>query len=1169
MLWNNKVSHLLGNNYNLAKRILLNQLKKFKDNPEKLEMIDQVFKDQRQLGIIERVQSPETIPEAFPGYSYLAHMPIFRPEKVSSPCRVVFLSNLNGKGASTISHNQAMLSGPSLNRKLSTALISLRFNQYLLCFDLKKAFLQIELEELDQYRLLFLWFKNIEKGDFSLVTYRNVRLSFGLRCSPTLLMLAMYKILIVDASNDPPNLKLLKQSIYHLMYMDNGAISSNSIEQLRNDCKSLESIFSPYQFALQQYMTNDLKLQTELDKNSNDETTTDVVKLLGIRWDRRRDVLFTNAMVLNNEAKTKRQILRSIAENFDPYGYNLPVMNRARLFLHSLQINNNITWDSILDDKLLHEWKLIAHQLNNSKQLEVPRFVGESNHSYRLVAFTDSSKELYGTTLYLHNLNTNQINFLLAKNRVVTKQLSSKSIPTLELHAIALGSEVLIDTYNELIGDESILPIKIVDLHLYTDSYVALNWLNLYNQLDKMKNLSIFTKNRLAKIAKLCEQKSITFKFVAGSQNPADYVTRTVSAKRLKRTDFLIGPDFLKKSIGQSSERQDLLEVLIPDPNIKQKRITTLLALLAECKENQTNTQGEFYQYLLNRYSTYRRLFNCCSGLFKFINFLKIKIKAKNPEKFQSLKCCSDSEIVNKVNVYLIKNDQKLQFPELVKYFKTSKVAKCEIPPLVTQLNLYMDQNNVIRVNSKFNKPSIYDPEYYCPSLLSRKSRLSELAVYETHDKLSHANRYTVLTDLRKKFWIPKCYSLVKDITKNCIICKKKHARPVRINQNAYRVFRVQPPSKPFQYIFLDHMGPYTITFGKNKNHKKVWVLVICCLWSRAVNLEVCYDFSADSFLKAFQMHIFTHGLCELCLSDLGSSIVAGTNKMSTFIFNDSEVHHFFKFNNIQTPKFEQYYKGRHELGSLVEICVKMSRNLVDGSVRNLVLDHCNFIFIVKQTVNLINRRPIAFKESLRDDDIQQLPLIITPEQLIYGRTLTAANIIPELHHEEEPNYEPSGEEYSTAYLKLQKARRRLINIYNDEFLQQLVQQATNRTNRYKPQKHHKLQEGDIVWLKEPMLKPNRYPLAIVIQVFQNELDEVTHVKVFKGDSGETLKRHVCSIIPMLTNTSKPRTNSEDPVIADTPNANNDSEVRSNKTQRKAAIEANIKNKQLLDKGLV
>ena len=1065
LLWNNKVLHQLSNNYELAKRILLSQLKIYKSCPNKLKMIDSVIKEQKNLGIIEHIHSPEAIPVAFPGYSYLAHMPIFRLEKISSPCRVVFLSNLNEEGANSISHNQAMMSGPSLNRKLLTALLLLRFNSHLLCFDIKKAFLQIELEEIDQYRLLFLWFKNIDKGDFSLVTFKNVRLSFGLRCSPTLLLLALYKILILDAHSDKPEIQILKKRIYHLMYMDNGAISANSSKDLQAACKHLEPIFAPYQFSLQQYATNDIKLQDDLDQKMDERATPSIIKLLGIKWDRSKDLLCTPAMTLSPEAKTKRQILRSIAENFDPNGFNMPVMNRARLFLHKLQVNRAINWDTILDEQLLHEWKLIAKQVNASKPLEIPRYVGSEKHNYRLIAFTDSSKQLYGVTIYLHNLDTNQVSFLLAKNRVITKQLANKSIPTLEFHAAALGAEILIDTYRELVGRECVMPIKIQDLHLYTDSYVALNWLNSYVQLDKMKNLSVFTKNRLAKIIKLCEEKPITFKFVVGAQNPADCITREISAKKLKKSNFLKGPKFLTQSTSQNLDRQDLIEVLIPDPAACENRKLQEISMQATCNQSQQNAESQFHQFVINRYSTFRRVFNCYMGMFKFINILKTKLKQKFPDKIFSFQCKDPESLDKWVMTYIINKDQQIQFPEVFDYFRNPTTPKCKIPPLVSQYNLCLDSSHIIKVNSKFVSLKYTNFKEACPVLLSRNSRLSELIVADIHEKLSHASRYTVLTEVRKKYWIPRCYSLVKTITENCFMCKRQFNRAIITNQNSYRDFRADPPSNPFQYIYIDHMGPYKVTLGKNTK-MKVWVLVICCLWSRAINLEICYSLNMDSFLKALQSHILTHGLFELCLSDMGSQIVSGANKIKSFILNDSEVHHFFKHNNIKTPEFDQYFKGKHELGSLVEICVKLSKRLIFGSIRNLVFDVPSFNFIIKQTINLINRRPIAFRESLRDNNIYHLPEVITPEQLIYGRTLTSMNIIPELQDIDSVDLVNLDKDIPSAFDKLVSARQRLIKLYNGEFLQNLITQATNQTNRYMPRKHHKLKEGDVVLLK-------------------------------------------------------------------------------------------------------
>ena len=104
------------------------------------------------------------------------------------------------------------------------------------------------------------------------------------------------------------------------------------------------------------------------------------------------------------------------------------------------------------------------------------------------------------------------------------------------------------------------------------------------------------------------------------------------------------------------------------------------------------------------------------------------------------------------------------------------------------------------------------------------------------------------------------------------------------------------------------------------------------------------------------------------------------------------------------------------------------------------------------------------------------------------------------------------------------------------------------------------------------MLKPQRYPLAIILRAIENELQEVTQVVVFKGDTGETLKRHVESIIPLLT--SKTADSNED---LDVSKENNIAPLNENnsvlvpvpiKVKRKAAIQGMLKTKQFADQGL-
>ena len=76
ILWNDKSSHMLAKNFKLAKNILLNNLKKFKNNYEKCLMIDEVFKYQEDEGIVERVDDVNQFLLDKPHCSFLAHMPI-------------------------------------------------------------------------------------------------------------------------------------------------------------------------------------------------------------------------------------------------------------------------------------------------------------------------------------------------------------------------------------------------------------------------------------------------------------------------------------------------------------------------------------------------------------------------------------------------------------------------------------------------------------------------------------------------------------------------------------------------------------------------------------------------------------------------------------------------------------------------------------------------------------------------------------------------------------------------------------------------------------------------------------------------------------------------------------------------------------------------------------
>ncbi|XP_068231971.1 uncharacterized protein [Palaemon carinicauda] len=890
LLWNEKSCHLLGRNFNLAKAVLRSNTRKLQRNKANLELMNENFKEQAKLGIIERVPNLERYMDEHPECSFLAHMGVFRLDRETTKCRVVFLFNVcepSRSSVMTVNHNQAMYAGPSLNQKITSAMLHLRFGSKLLIFDIKKAFNQIALSELDQQKLLFLWYKNIKKGGFSIVAYKNVRLPFGLRCSPTILMLALFKILVLDSKNDNPRLRNTKWIMYQLFYMDNGGYTCESSETLNWIYEILQGIFGPYKFELQQMFSNDSTLQDKIDEEN---MQSDV----------------------------------------------------------------------------------------GCKKSEMERCVGERTDEYKLEAYVDASKRVYGVIVYLCNIRSGERSFLLAKNRLIGSKLHGKSIPSLELQAICLGTEVLLDTYNELSGTLCLVPIKIVDLGLFSDSFVALSWLKSYShRFDKMQKRSVFVMNKLNHIIKLCEGRSVGFSFVSGMDNPADKITRCLSFKSLMKSNYHKGPNI--RDLDQAS-RSDILGFKVP----MVENLETIEAHSASTSIKESQTVKLEHLISLDRYSNMNKLISIHAKVLECWDRWKGFINKSHGFDKKDLR--------SKALTQIISRDQQINFPDVIDYLSSNSKTKMAMPNLILQLNLYPDTHNLIRVNCKFNeKRSVTNQTY--PILLSRESTLTKLIILDEHLLLKNAGCYALLTELRRKFWIPKFFSTVKRILKECVVCRRYNQRPVKLNQSAYREFRLSPSDKPFGNVYIYYCGPFFVRQGKDK--VKVWIIVISCMFTRAVNLKICMDMTVEEFLRALSLHSFEYGVPQFIVSDLGTQIVAGANIIQDFL-KDAETVQYLTDNNVEKVHFQQYYKGCSQLGGLVESVVKMTKHMIRKSIRNNVIEFSDFEYLVCHAVHLINRRPIAFKEALRDCS-NSVPTPITPEELIHGYSLVSLNIVPAL----------------------------------------------------------------------------------------------------------------------------------------------------------------------------
>ena len=349
---------------------------------------------------------------------------------------------------------------------------------------------------------------------------------------------------------------------------------------------------------------------------------------------------------------------------------------------------------------------------------------------------------------------------------------------------------------------------------------------------------------------------------------------------------------------------------------------------------------------------------------------------------------------------------------------------------------------------------------------------------------------------------------------KNCINSKRIHGRPIKLNQNSYRSFRSNPPKVCFRSVFIDHIGPFTVNLNGEK--MKTWILIVSCLYSRAINLKICRDLSGKEFMNALQLHCHEFGMFAECMSDLGSSIVSGANTIKAFL-SDHETQSFLGANGVKEVSFHQYAKGNSSLGSLVESSVKQVKFLIQKSIKTNVLDYFDFQFLVSKAVNMINKRPVAFKEQLGSLSPTELPTCITPEMMLYGRECPTVNLIPQLQPLTDEYTPDTDKSLADEYEKLRRVKERLVEVYHEDFMVNLISQAVDKPERYQPVPHQPLAVGDVVLLADKHLKQYLYPMGRVLSVETNSLGEATSARILKGDTGEIVRRHVTSLILLLS----------------------------------------------------
>ena len=92
---------------------------------------------------------------------------------------------------------------------------------------------------------------------------------------------------------------------------------------------------------------------------------------------------------------------------------------------------------------------------------------------------------------------------------------------------------------------------------------------------------------------------------------------------------------------------------------------------------------------------------------------------------------------------------------------------------LKNSLRLQKDSNDIYRSSSRISNAKSLSYDAKNPIILCRNHRLTEMIVWDAHNRIKHLGERQTLAEIRSCYWIPRGKSFVKKVLHRCITCRR------------------------------------------------------------------------------------------------------------------------------------------------------------------------------------------------------------------------------------------------------------------------------------------------------------------------------------------------------------------------------------------------------------
>ncbi|XP_055948251.1 uncharacterized protein LOC129981438 [Argiope bruennichi] len=589
----------LKDNFHLAKRQFDRLQRELESDGFIRNQFEEIIKFQKENNIVEDCAEGDS------GY-FMPYRSVVRKDKSTTHVRLVFNCSSSKRG--DLSLNDYLEQGPNLNPSLLDVLLKFRIFEVVFCGDIEKAFLMIGVAEQDRRYLRFLWHTNDKDREY--VVLQMSRVLFGSRCSPFLLRDTIGYHVRKYLERYPDCVDMLDNALY----ADDLCYGAETVQKVFSLSSGAVTILKDAGFNLRKLCTNSKELQTLWTQNGLSDGVgseqDSKLKVLGLVWDLKEDCLGVEVVPLLNSLEpvrnTKRSVLSVVARVFDPLGFISPLVVRVKKLVLEI-FERGIDWDSELPEDLRNKWERWCCEVGCLSDVRIDRCCfsnwDRDAGGMEMHIFCDASQIAYGAVAYFWwETSSGEVGayFVMAKSRLAP--LKKLSLPRLELMEALVGARLC--KHLSVVFKNWVKRVV-----MWTDSEIGLHWIK--SSASEWKQ---FVANRVVEIQN-CVVPDRWF-HCPGVENPADRLTRGVSAGSLKNDMWWSGPRWLKSP--QSDWPQQKLRV--QHESLPEKKIVVHTTIV---KDDPLID--------ISRFSSLNKLLRVTAYVLRFLGKLRGRSRQRGP----------------------------------------------------------------------------------------------------------------------------------------------------------------------------------------------------------------------------------------------------------------------------------------------------------------------------------------------------------------------------------------------------------------------------------------------------------------------------------------------------------------------------------------------------------